>query len=126
MDYTDKFVMLTVKNQINQTTTVGQAEISTPLHSRNKRNSVLNRDPLRNAAEVNEFHSMFSIRAQQHPDKKAVVCGTKSISYQELDERATLLCNYLMQRGIRRGRRIGVLLGRSFDSFPPTTNTLGI
>ncbi|PWK64058.1 iturin family lipopeptide synthetase B/fengycin family lipopeptide synthetase D/tyrocidine synthetase-2, partial [Mucilaginibacter oryzae] len=49
-----------------------------------------------------------------HRDKTAVVSGSKSLTYQELDERSDLLAKYLvLNLNLKPGDRVGMLLERS-------------
>jgi fatty-acyl-CoA synthase len=48
-------------------------------------------------------------RAVLTPEKEAVVDGSRRITYRELDRRVNRLCNGLLDQGLSRGDRIGIL-----------------
>ncbi len=54
--------------------------------------------------------------ALKHPEKKAFIFNDKSYTYKELDEKSNQLANYLISKGIVKGDRIGILLGRSIET----------
>jgi long-chain acyl-CoA synthetase len=47
--------------------------------------------------------------AARLPDKKAVILGSKSISFKQLDEGADRVAGFLFARGIRKGDRVGIV-----------------
>lgn len=49
------------------------------------------------------------------PDAAAVICGEKTLSYAELDERSSALAGYLRNQGVTRESIVGLLVTRSFD-----------
>ncbi|WP_326950325.1 amino acid adenylation domain-containing protein [Amycolatopsis sp. NBC_01307] len=57
----------------------------------------------------------FTAEADAHPDTPALVCDGKTVSYAELDRRATRLANALHARGVRPGQVVGVHSGRSAE-----------
>ncbi len=53
----------------------------------------------------------FLVRsAALHPDKAALVFGDRTISYQEIDSLSNSLAHSLLNEGLRRGDRVGILL----------------
>ncbi|WP_328807627.1 non-ribosomal peptide synthetase [Nonomuraea antri] len=54
-------------------------------------------------------------QAERHPQAVAVTADRRSLSYAELDESAGRLAAHLASRGVRRGDRVAVVLGRSAD-----------
>lgn len=54
--------------------------------------------------------TLFETVAQAVPQRIAMVCGEQSLSYRELDQRATRLASALQQRGIVRGSHVGIQL----------------
>jgi len=62
---------------------------------------------------LNEF-----LRAAAHrlPEKRALVCDGRSISYAEIDRKASALAATLQARGVRRGERVAIYLENSEHS----------
>jgi nonribosomal peptide synthetase DhbF len=58
---------------------------------------------------------LFEAQVRQRPDAVALVCGENSVSYRELDSRASRLARLLAERGVRPGMFVGVRLPRSAD-----------
>src|SRR5215203_2359778 len=52
----------------------------------------------------------ISRSSRRHPDKTALVFQGESRSYAELDERTNRLANALVERGVRRGENVAVLM----------------
>ncbi len=55
--------------------------------------------------------------AQKYPEKEAVIFQNESISYQELDTLTNQLANFLIERGVRAGDRVGVYLAKSIPAI---------
>jgi acyl-CoA synthetase (AMP-forming)/AMP-acid ligase II len=53
---------------------------------------------------------LFELVADAVPDREALVCGGRRLTYRELDERATRLANHLRSQGIGKGDHIGLYL----------------
>ena len=53
---------------------------------------------------------MFESVADAVPDREAIVCGERRLTYAQLDERSTRLANSLRESGIRKGDHIGMYL----------------
>jgi len=49
------------------------------------------------------------------PDKTAVVCGTKSLSYREVEKRSGQIAKCLNERGVKKGDIVGLYLYQSTD-----------
>lgn len=58
---------------------------------------------------------LFEVVAGQVPERIAFVCGSRRMTYRELDERATRLASALRERGIRRGDHVGIVLYNSAE-----------
>ncbi|MEU3283235.1 condensation domain-containing protein, partial [Streptomyces antibioticus] len=56
---------------------------------------------------------LFARQASTTPDAPAVTCGTTTLTYAELDARANQLAHMLIDRGVRPGDAVAVLLQRS-------------
>src|SRR5947209_2940666 len=55
----------------------------------------------REYAAQDALHTAFEEQAARAPKALAVIWGSESLSYQELNERANRLAHYLMKLGIR-------------------------
>jgi len=66
-------------------------------------------------ATDNCAHQLFELQCEQHPDSLAVVYGDQSITYGELNVRATKLACYLRSIGVRPGVFIGIYVERSLE-----------
>ncbi|MBD2812214.1 amino acid adenylation domain-containing protein [Xenorhabdus sp. Vera] len=60
-------------------------------------------------------HSLFEAQAAQHPDATAVVFGSQSLSYGELNRRANRLAHYLISLGVRPDKRVAICVERSLN-----------
>ncbi|HEX7307580.1 AMP-binding protein [Lentzea sp.] len=60
-----------------------------------------------------QVHHAFEARAARHPDVPAVEHLGESLTYGELDSRASLLAELLVRRGVRAGDHVGLFLSRS-------------
>ncbi|MEU3282409.1 amino acid adenylation domain-containing protein, partial [Streptomyces antibioticus] len=56
---------------------------------------------------------LFARQVHRTPDAPAVTCGTTTLTYAELDARANQLAHMLIDRGVRPGDAVAVLLQRS-------------
>ncbi len=61
------------------------------------------------------LHRLFEARADQHPQREALVAGTRRISYGELNERADALARHLRKLGVNRETRVAVFLTRDIE-----------
>ena len=57
----------------------------------------------------------FQAQAARTPERVAVTCAATTVSYGELDARATRLAHVLRSRGAGRGQRIGLCVERGVD-----------
>ena len=58
--------------------------------------------------------AVFTEQVMRSPEKVAVVCGNRQLTYAELDERSNCLAAYLIQNhGIKSEEFVGVMLGQS-------------
>jgi amino acid adenylation domain-containing protein len=62
------------------------------------------------------FPQIIANSAQRFPNLEAFRCGKASITYAELEIQTNQLANYFIQKGVKKGDRIGVYLPRSIDS----------
>jgi amino acid adenylation domain-containing protein/thioester reductase-like protein len=61
------------------------------------------------------FHQLFEEQVKMHVAKTAVVLQEKSISYQELNNRANQLARFLRKEGVQPENIVGVMLERSIE-----------
>ena len=65
--------------------------------------------------ESGDVVTAFARIVEKHPDKTAVVYGTSSWSYAQLDEQSAALAQLLLQSGVVREDIVAVLVNRSAD-----------
>jgi acyl-CoA synthetase (AMP-forming)/AMP-acid ligase II len=58
---------------------------------------------------------LFEAVAAAVPDREAVVCGGRRLTYRQLDERADRLAAVLTARGLRTGEAVGLWLGNGTE-----------
>jgi acyl-CoA synthetase (AMP-forming)/AMP-acid ligase II len=63
------------------------------------------------------LHHLLEAAADTHPERPAVVDRGTVVSYGSLEERANRLAHLLLELGVRRGDRVGLLLGKSPDAL---------
>jgi len=61
------------------------------------------------------IHELVEAQAEKRPGAAAVVCGDKSYSYRDLNERANQIAAQLKKLGTITETPVGVLMDRSFD-----------
>lgn len=61
------------------------------------------------------LHDCFHRSADAHPDRPAVVCGPRTLTYADVDRRANQLARHLRSLGVGRGCFVGLLLERSAE-----------
>ncbi len=57
----------------------------------------------------------FEEQAEKTPEAVAMVCGEKSLSYGELNEKAERLARYLEEAGVGEESRVGIYVNRSLE-----------
>jgi amino acid adenylation domain-containing protein/non-ribosomal peptide synthase protein (TIGR01720 family) len=60
-------------------------------------------------------HQLFEAQVEQTPDRVAVVCGEKQLTYSELNARSNCLAHRLRRSGVGAGTPIGLYLERSIE-----------
>lgn len=53
--------------------------------------------------------------ASKQPDREAIVCGTRRISWTEFDQRVNQVANVLISLGVQRGDRVAILASTSIE-----------
>jgi amino acid adenylation domain-containing protein len=71
----------------------------------------------REAAREPLLHRLFERQARERPDAPSLAFGKQSLSYRELDARASGLSRALRARGVGPEARVGVCLERGIDAF---------
>ncbi len=59
------------------------------------------------------LHELFEAQVDINPSKLALLCGSKSMSYQDLEYRSNQLAHYLRSFGMKSGKFVGIYLRRS-------------
>ncbi|MDG4666640.1 non-ribosomal peptide synthetase [Mycobacterium sp. 236(2023)] len=88
---------------------VGALDVRTEAERRFTADSLSRPGPARTLAQA------FATAAQRNPGAVAVTAGTQTLTYAELDERATALARALAASGVAPGSRVAVALPRSTD-----------
>ncbi|WP_227998326.1 acyl-CoA synthetase [Nocardia australiensis] len=60
---------------------------------------------------------LFEHAVDAVPDRIAVICGDRRVTYRELDERANQLAHHLASRGIGKGDHVGVYSRNSIEAL---------
>ncbi len=63
--------------------------------------------------EARCLHELFEAQADLRPCNEALICGTESLSYGELERQANQLAHYLRALGLRPGMLVGLYFERS-------------
>lgn len=66
---------------------------------------------------VHLLHHLLTESSQKHPDRTAVTFKDKSITYADLEIKSNQLALTLSQHGIKKGDRVGIMLGKSVDAM---------
>ena len=61
------------------------------------------------------LQDFLSLTAKASPDKSALICADRLMTYAELNRNSTQLANLLQQNGIKRGDRVIILLDNSIE-----------
>lgn len=63
------------------------------------------------------FCLLFQEVVRRFPDRTAVFCGDRWLTYRELDRQSDILACYLIEHGIKREDIIGIATGRSIETI---------
>ncbi|WP_229854905.1 non-ribosomal peptide synthetase, partial [Streptomyces filipinensis] len=69
-------------------------------------------------------HEVFAAQAARTPESVAVVCGERSLTYREVDERANRLAHHLRELGAGPEKLVGVSLERDLELIPTILGVL--
>ena len=58
---------------------------------------------------------MFEKQAKENPNKIAIICNDKKITYEQLNEKANILANKMKKNGIKQDNVIGLMQHRSIE-----------
>ena len=87
-----------------------------PLLSASERGQIARwNDTARACGDAASIVELFESQAAQSPTAAAVVSGSKTITYAELNERANQLAHYLRALGVGAETRVGLSVERSID-----------
>ena len=70
------------------------------------------------------LHHLVDVAAEVGPDREAVSDGRTRLSYEELAAQSTQLARLLVDEGVNRGDRVGILLPRCIESALAVYGTL--
>ena len=71
----------------------------------------------RAVAVASWLQGLFEASSDLAPDAVALECGSQTLRYTELDQRANRLAHRLIELGLSTGGRVGILLERSVDTY---------
>lgn len=66
-------------------------------------------------SEITLIHHLLENSGASYPTRTAVIHGNKSHTYQEIDLAANRLANFLLEKGIRKGDRVGIFFENSIE-----------
>ena len=61
------------------------------------------------------LHQLLTAAAAMNPERPAVRCAGRSLSYSQLDAASNGVARTLMAAGVRRGDRVGILLPKRVE-----------
>ncbi|HKW62487.1 MAG TPA: AMP-binding protein [Candidatus Acidoferrum sp.] len=62
-----------------------------------------------------QVEELLELSARKTPDKTALVCGERRLTYEELEEQANRLAHALIEHGVSRGDRVAIYLENSVE-----------
>ena len=63
------------------------------------------------------FVSLFEKQVTIHPDNIALICDGKSLTYDQLNEKANSLAHFLLNNGIKPNDIVAIMTNRSFETI---------
>ena len=67
--------------------------------------------------EIKLLHELFEKQVALHPDRTALVACDGKFTYSQLDKRANIIANSLIEKGATKGSRVVILLERTSSFF---------
>jgi len=61
-------------------------------------------------------HEYLILSAERYPDKEALICGDRRLTYADIDRRSDQLAHYLIRKGLEKQDRVIVFLDNSIES----------
>lgn len=61
------------------------------------------------------LHDLIRQTCYRYPNKTALVCCNKEITYSQMDDLSDRLANALIEQGVKKGERVGVMLPNSIQ-----------
>ena len=95
-----------------------------PLVDEAGRRALLALQPTPTPIALQRMHASFEAQAGRTPDRIAVRCGDASLTYADLDARATRIAHLLRAHGARAGALVGIALDRGIDMLAAVLGTL--
>ncbi len=107
------------ENQLGSTTTAGDAEVLLPrlerTVTRGPTTAVNVEAPSADMSPPLDPVAALTALAEQHPNKAAVACQRRTLTYAELSDRVETLAMDFVAQGLKPGMVVGVCLPRSLD-----------
>ncbi len=66
-------------------------------------------------AKEKTMHGLFEKQAEKNPGNVALITDDRQMTYGELNERANRLAGYLIDKGVRNGDLVGLVVQRDFE-----------
>jgi amino acid adenylation domain-containing protein len=63
------------------------------------------------------LHHLLSISAAKYPERDAIICKDRTISYRELERQSNKLAHKLIALGVEKGDRLGLFFDRGIESI---------
>ncbi len=64
------------------------------------------------------IHELFEERVKEHPEKTAVIACDKTLTYKELNEEANRIAHSLIEKGVKVGDIVAIILPRNSHLIP--------
>ncbi|WDV47446.1 amino acid adenylation domain-containing protein [Clostridiaceae bacterium M8S5] len=61
------------------------------------------------------INQLFDMQVRKTPNNIAIVCGKESITYREVSDKANILANDLIEKGVKNESTVGILVDRSIE-----------